>query len=121
MRSWAKRLKCPAKTIMKTLLQIIKGAEKNKVAVGHFNIAELSTLKAIIEVIKELGVPVIIGTSEGEAGFVGRKQIAAYIKSLREEYKLPIFLNSDHTHHFEEVKSCKRRGYRAEFWLQKYL
>ena len=98
---------------MKTLKQILKESEKKKIAVGHFNISELSGLKAIFESAKELGAPVIIGTSEGEAGFLGRKQIAAYIKSLREEYKFPIFLNSDHTHDFEEVKKAVAAGYDA--------
>ena len=98
---------------MKNLKQFLKEAEKKKVAVGHFNIAEISQLKSIFEAAKELGAPVIIGTSEGEAGFLGRKQAVALIKSLREEYKFPIFLNSDHTHSFEEVKKAVAAGYDA--------
>ncbi len=98
---------------MKSLLQIIKDSEKRQVAIGHFNIAETSMLKAIFGAAKDLGVPVIIGTSEGEAGFLGRKQAAALVKSLREEYKFPIFLNSDHTHNFDEVKKAVAAGYDA--------
>ncbi len=98
---------------MKNLKQILKEAEKKKVAIGHFNIAEISQLKAIFEAAKELGAPVIIGTSEGEAGFLGRKQAEALVKSLREEYKFPIFLNSDHTKSFEEVKKAVAAGYDA--------
>lgn len=73
--------------------------------------AEFSMLKAIMEAAAKLCLPVIIGTSEGEAGFLGRKQAAALVKSLREEHKLPIFLNSDHTHNFEEVKKAVAAGY----------
>ena len=98
---------------MKSLVQIIKDAGKKRVAVGHFNVAEISMLKAIFFAAKDLGVPVIIGTSEGEAGFMGRKQAAALVKGLREEYKFPIFLNSDHTHNFEEVKKAVAAGYDA--------
>ena len=98
---------------MKILKQILKEAEKKKLAVGHFNVAEVSVLKAIFESAKELGVPVIIGTSEGEAGFLGREQAAALVKSLREEYKFPIFLNSDHTKSLEEVKKAVAAGYDA--------
>jgi len=98
---------------MRSLRQILKSAEKNKVAVGHFNVAETSQLKAVFDAARELGVPVIIGTSEGEAGFLGRKQAVAAVKSLREEYKFPIFLNSDHTHSFEEVKKAVAAGYDA--------
>jgi len=98
---------------MKNLYQILKEAEKKKIAVGHFNVAETSVLKAIFEVAKDFGVPVIIGTSEGEAGFLGRKQAVALVKSLRNEYKFPIFLNSDHTKSFDEVKKAVAAGYDA--------
>lgn len=98
---------------MKSLLHTIKDAAKRRVAIGHFNIAETSMLKAIFGAAKDLGVPVIIGTSEGEAGFMGRKQAAALVKSFREEYKFPIFLNSDHTHNFDEVKKAVAAGYDA--------
>lgn len=98
---------------MKSLLQILKDAETRKIAVGHFNIAEISVLKAVFGAAKELGAPVIIGTSEGEAGFLGRQQAAALVKSLREEYKFPIYLNSDHTKSFEEVKKAAAADYDA--------
>ncbi|HLF67513.1 MAG TPA: class II fructose-bisphosphate aldolase, partial [Gammaproteobacteria bacterium] len=64
---------------MKSLVQIIKDTGKKRVAIGHFNVAEISMLKAIFFAAKDLGVPVIIGTSEGEAGFMGRKQAAALV------------------------------------------
>src|SRR3989344_8784744 len=98
---------------MNNLKNILKEAEQKKVAIGHFNVAEISVLKAIFESAKNLGVPVIIGTSESEAGFLGRKQAAALVESLRGEYKFPIFLNSDHTHSFEEVKKGVAAGYDA--------
>ena len=98
---------------MKTLLQIIKDAEKKHVAVGHFNISDLAGLKAIFEAARELAVPVIIGTSDGEADFIGRYQAAALVKSLREQYKFPIFLNSDHTHEMKGVVESARAGYDA--------
>lgn len=98
---------------MKSARQILKEAVKNKVAIGHFNIADLAGLQAIVAAVRELGVPAFIGTSEGEAKFLDRKAIVAYVKTLREEYKLPIFLNSDHTHSFEEVKKAVAAGYDA--------
>lgn len=98
---------------MKNLFQILKDAEKQKIAIGHFNISDLAGLKAIVEVVQELKVPVFIGTSEGEAKFLNRKAISSYIRSLREELKLPIFLNSDHTHSLEEVKKAVAAGYDA--------
>ena len=98
---------------MDNLRQIIKSAEKNKVAIGHFNISDLTALKAIFEAAEELNVPVIIGTSQGEADFLDRKEAVALVKTLREENNFPIFLNADHAHSFEEVKEAVEAGYDA--------
>ncbi|MDO8429761.1 MAG: class II fructose-bisphosphate aldolase [bacterium] len=97
---------------MKNLRQILKEAEEKKVAVGHFNFADLIGFKAIVEAAEELGVPVILGTSEGEAKFVGREQAVALVKSLQKAGK-PVFLNSDHTKSLEEVKKAADAGYDA--------
>jgi fructose-bisphosphate aldolase class II len=43
------------------------------------------------------GKPVVVGVSEGERDFVGVKQVAALVRSLRDEYGCSIFLNADHT------------------------
>ena len=67
-------------------------------AVGHFNIADLVLLKAVFASAQELKVPVLVGVSEGEREFIGVRQIAALVRSLREEFNFPIFLNADHTH-----------------------
>jgi fructose-bisphosphate aldolase, class II len=106
-------LNFPVRRPMPSLLETIKQAEEKKVAVGHFNISDLAGLKGICEAAKELAVPVIIGTSEGEADFIGHKQAAALVKSLREEFDYPIFINSDHTKSLEEVKKAVAAGYDA--------
>jgi fructose-bisphosphate aldolase class II len=98
---------------MKTLKEYIKEAEGKGIALGHFNISNLETLKGIFEAAKKLDVPVIIGTAEGERNFIGTKQAAALIKSLREEFDYPIFLNADHTYSFDKVKEAVDAGYDA--------
>lgn len=98
---------------MRILRQIIQKAENDKIAVGHFNVSDLAGLKAIFESARELNLPVIIGVSEGESGFIGMRQIAALVKSLREEYDYPIFLNSDHTHSLEKIKEAVEAGFDA--------
>jgi len=95
------------------LRDIIKEADKRKIAVGHFNISDMVSLKAIFGAAHELKVPVIIGAAEGEGQFIGPKQAAALVKSLREEYDFPIFLNADHTHSLERIKEAVDAGYDA--------
>jgi len=102
---------------MLNLKQIIEQAAQNKQAVGHFNVANLEMLKATFlagqELSKEVGrpVPLIIGLSESERRFVGSRQMVGFIKSLREEHDYPIFVNADHCHTLESVKSAAEEGF----------
>ena len=98
---------------MKNLREIITDAEKKKVAVGHFNVSDLVTLKAILAAAAELNLPVIIGLSEGERDFVGVETAAALVKSYRGEYNIPIYLNADHTYSLDKVKDAVEAGFDA--------
>ena len=71
---------------MLTLQQVLEHADRKGVAVGHFNVADCITLKAVFEAARQRNAPVIIGVSEGERQFVGVRQIAAIVKRLREEH-----------------------------------
>jgi fructose-bisphosphate aldolase class II len=98
---------------MQTLKQYIKEADEKHSVVGHFNMSNLEGMWAIFRVAKKMGVPVILGTSEKEREFMGVKQCVALVKSLREEFEHPIFLNADHTYSFEKVKEAVDAGYDA--------
>ncbi|MEK7593230.1 MAG: class II fructose-bisphosphate aldolase [Patescibacteria group bacterium] len=108
---------------MTNFLQIIKDAEQKKVAIGHFNVSDCVGLKGIFKAAQELGLPVIIGVSEGEREFIGTKRIADAVKSIREEFSAkggsasggnwPIFLNADHTHSLEKIKEAVEAGFDA--------
>jgi fructose-bisphosphate aldolase, class II len=95
------------------LKQVLAEAEAKKKAIGHFNISDSSALLGIFEAAKELGVPVLIGTSEGERDFVSEAEAVALVKALRETHGYPIFLNADHTHSLEKVKRAVEAGYDA--------
>jgi len=97
----------------KTLRECIKEAEQKKVAIGHFNISNLEALWGILNAARVLNLPVIIGVSEGERAFVGVRQAAALVQSLRAEFDFPIFLNADHSYSFEKVKEAINAGFNA--------
>ncbi len=96
---------------METLLKVLERAEKDRVAIGHFNVSDLVTLKAVFEAARELSVPVIVGVSERERQFLGVRQITAMVKSMREEYDFPIFLNADHTHSLALALEAAEAGF----------
>jgi fructose-bisphosphate aldolase class II len=96
---------------MKTLQQCVTEASEKKIAIGHFNISNLEALWGVFHAAQALNVPVIIGVAEGERDFVGVKQAVALVKSLREEFDYPIYINADHTHSFERVKEAIDAGF----------
>jgi fructose-bisphosphate aldolase class II len=96
---------------MKTLREVLADADAHHVAVGHFNISDLGALKAIFAAARELQLPVLIGVSEGEREFIGVRQAAALIKSYRDTYDYPIFLNADHTHSLDKAKEAAEAGF----------
>jgi len=96
---------------MQGLRKTLEQAETNGVAIGHFNVSDLVALKAVFEAARNLNVPVIVGASEGERQFLGVRQISALVKSLREEYDFPIFLNADHTHSLPSAIEAAKAGF----------
>lgn len=96
---------------MEKLRDILGGQRAG--AIGHFNISDSVGLRAIVEGARELDVPVLIGTSEGERKFLGPRQAAALVRSLREELQYPVYLNADHTHSLEKIKEAVEAGYDA--------
>jgi fructose-bisphosphate aldolase class II len=96
---------------MQILRDVLKQAEENRVAIGHFNVADLVLLKAVFAAAQELKAPVMIGVSEGEREFIGVRQIAILVRSLREEFDFPIFLNADHTHSLSKAIDAAKAGF----------
>jgi fructose-bisphosphate aldolase class II len=93
------------------LRNVLDQAQKNGVAVGHFNVADFVLLKAVFASAQELKLPVIIGVSEGERKFIGVRQIGVLVRSLREEFDFPIFLNADHTHSLANAIAAAKAGF----------
>jgi len=96
---------------MKKLRDVLAEARHSRIAVGHFNVSELTALKAVFESAHELRLPVIVGLSEGERAFMGVRLAAAAVRALRDEYDHPIFLNADHTHSLPSAEEAARAGF----------
>ncbi|OGN07835.1 MAG: hypothetical protein A2750_00060 [Candidatus Yanofskybacteria bacterium RIFCSPHIGHO2_01_FULL_45_42] len=97
---------------MATLNDYLKEARNGKYAIGHFNFAAADVLKAIVKGSKEAGAPcVMVGTSEGEADFIGMKEAVAMVKAVSNDLQFPVFLNADHFKSFEKCKEAIDTGY----------
>src|SRR5215472_2440148 len=97
---------------MRSLRDALEQSDRDGVAIGHFNVSDWVLLKAVLASGQELKVPVVVGASEGEREFVGVRQIAAVVHSLRED-DCPIFLNADHTHSLPKAVEAAKAGFDA--------
>ena len=96
---------------MKTAKEYILEAQKNKKALGHFNVSNMEGVWAVSRAAKSLNLPVFIGVSEGERDFIGIKEIRAIVTAVKEDLDHPIFLNADHTYSFDRVKEVVDAGF----------
>jgi len=96
---------------MTSLREVLKRAEADKIAVGHFNFSDLVAFNAIVAAARDKKLPVMVGVSEGEREFTGVRQAAALVKAIRDEYDYPIFLNADHTHSIAKAEAAAKAGF----------
>src|SRR5260370_330374 len=93
---------------MESLRDVLVRADRERIAIGHFNFSELAAFNAIIAAAQELRAPVMVGVSEGERAYVRVAPAAALVRSVRESYGLPLYLNADHTHFIEKTEQAAR-------------
>ena len=96
---------------MESLRDSLAESAREGTAIGHFNVSDLVGLNAVAAAARRLEVPVLIGTSEGERAFIGVRQVASVVRSIRDEYNFPIFLNADHTHSLVKAEEAASAGY----------
>ena len=98
---------------MAALGHVLRQSEKDGAALGHFNVADQVLVAAVLGAANELRVPVLVGASEGERDFFGTRQLAALVKSMREESPVAVFLNADHTHSLTKALEAANAGFDA--------
>ena len=93
--------------------EMMKKAEQEHYAVGHFNINNLEWTKCILQVAEETRTPVILGVSEGAAKYMcGFKVVADMVKALIEclNITVPVALHLDHGS-YEGAKKALAAGF----------
>lgn len=98
---------------MDTLRNVLTRSEQQGTALGHFNVADLVLLKAVVAAAAEVRIPVIVGASEGEREFLGTYELAALVKIMPGEHDVPLFLDADHTHSLAKAVEAARAGFDA--------
>ncbi len=96
---------------MLTLKEYLQQAVEQKRAIGHFNISNWEGIKALTEVGEETQAPIIMGVSQGEAGFIGISEVAEIVKDIRRTKNIPLFLNADHFKDLDKVELAAKAGF----------
>ena len=91
--------------------ELLLDAQKNKYAVGAFNVNNMEGIQAIIQAAEELNSPVILQASQGGLKYAGVEYIAALGKLAANNAKVPVALHLDHGTDFEQVMQCIRHGF----------
>jgi Fructose/tagatose bisphosphate aldolase len=94
-----------------TLLETLKAADQSRTAIGHFNVSDSVVLQAVASAARDVGLPVIVGLSEGERKFFGTREAAAMVNAIRDSHGQPIFVNADHTHSLESAIAAVKVGF----------
>lgn len=98
---------------MKTLRESLADVTQRRVALAHFNVANLDMLHAVVRAADAVGEPVIVGVSEGERDAIGIKELVVLMKEMQLGVDVPLFLNADHTYSVERVKEAIDAGFDA--------
>lgn len=91
--------------------ELLLDAQKNKYAVGAFNVNNMEIIQAIIDAAEELNSPVIIQASQGGIKYAGIEYIANLGKLAGRNSKVPVALHLDHGTDFDQVMLCIRHGF----------
>lgn len=91
--------------------ELLLEAQKNKYAVGAFNVNNMEIIQAIIGAAEKTNSPVILQASQGAIKYAGIEYISSLGKLAGMNSKVPVVLHLDHGTDFEQVMLCIRYGF----------
>lgn len=94
-----------------TMHELLRNARKGKYAVGGFNVFNLETLGAVVEVAEELKTPLVLGMPERLFKFVDADMLGAAMVRAAQKSSVPIALHLDHGHTYEGTIRAIRLGF----------
>ncbi|MBU3964656.1 class II fructose-bisphosphate aldolase [Patescibacteria group bacterium] len=93
-----------------SLKYFLQKAHKEKWAIGQFNFSSIVQFNGIVKAAMKKNVPVILGTSESEADFLGIEGIRKFMDNFRKPYP-NLFLHLDHGKSINIIKTAIQYGY----------
>lgn len=94
-----------------TMKSLLAKADKERYAVGAFNVNNLEILEAVVRAAEKKKSPVIIQTSEGAIKYAGLNMLFSMIKTAVENARIPAAIHLDHGRDLTLIKKCINLGY----------
>ena len=90
---------------------ILADAQKQKYAVGAFNIVDYNSALAVVRAAEELSAPVIVQTSVKTVRFWGHKTLRSWMEEIAGNSPVPVALHLDHCKEVDFCKKCIDEGW----------
>lgn len=97
--------------MLATLNDVMKIAEKKKIAVGSFNTPNLEALQAVIEAAEELDLPVIIQFAQCHEPWIPLAMIGPIMVNAAKKSKVPVCVHLDHGETLEYLQQALDMGF----------
>ena len=94
-----------------TSRNILIKAMKKGYAIGHFNVANMETMQAVVEAANEKRSPVILAVTESAIKYAGLDYLVAIVKLAASKVKVPVVLHLDHGKDLKIIKKCIESGF----------
>jgi ketose-bisphosphate aldolase len=91
--------------------QVLKPARRRRYAVGAFNVYNLETVDAVLAAASELESPVIIALGERYLKNFPIRAVAAIVKTLAQDIRVPVALHLDHAQKIESIEQAIQAGF----------
>lgn len=89
----------------------MKRARKDHFALGAFNLDNQETLIAVCKAAAKKKAPVLVEVSKGEVDAMGLDNIRDMVDNYKEQYKLEMYINLDHSPSVEDAIAGIEAGY----------
>jgi len=90
---------------------LLTKAKKGKYGVPHFNISNLETIQAVVEVCEEMKAPAIISVSESAIKYMSIPTIVCLFERYAKKSKSQFSLHLDHGKDMNVIKECIKSGF----------
>ncbi|MCC6574923.1 MAG: class II fructose-1,6-bisphosphate aldolase [Planctomycetes bacterium] len=86
-------------------------ANREKYAIGQFNVSNLEFTQAAVQAAAECNAPIILAASSSAIKYAGIEQLVAIVKSLANSVSAPIALHLDHGADINQARECIEHGF----------